>query len=432
MPVSRGPKTGLNTSLDFNPLDLCISRKRKVRQKNPFACFCINFVLYHWDICYEIHIKQAQDLGVKTIDRKLQSMIQMFKEWMERYFSNPQFVILGLILLGGFVIIFLFGGMLIPVLASIVIAYLLEGMVGRLQAAKLPRMPAVMIVFVLFLAGLFFLIIWLLPLLSRQIGQLLQDLPSMLASAQKGFMRLPERYPEIISQAQAQQVLNAFSNELTNLAQQLLSLSLASVRGLISVLVYLVLVPLMVFFFLKDKSKIIDWMSQFLPSNRGLADQVWREVNAQIANYVRGKIWEILIIWVISYIVFKFLGLRFTMLISLFVGLSVLVPYVGVTVMFLPVGMIAYFQWGWQSEVLYVLIAYAIIQLLDGNLLAPLLLSEVVNLHPVAIIVAVLFFGGIWGLWGLFFAIPLATLVHSVIKAWYSIQSPDSSSAVAA
>jgi putative permease len=254
----------------------------------------------------------------------------------------------------------------------------------------------------------------------------------MLASAQKGFMRLPERYPEIISQAQAQQVLNAFSNELTSLAQQLLSLSLASVRGLIAVLVYLVLVPLMVFFFLKDKSKIINWMSQFLPSNRGLADQVWREVNAQIANYVRGKIWEILIIWVISYVVFKFLGLRFTMLISLFVGLSVLVPYIGVTVMFLPVGMIAYFQWGWQSEVLYVLIAYAIIQLLDGNLLAPLLLSEVVNLHPVAIIVAVLFFGGIWGIWGLFFAIPLATLVHSVIKAWYSIQSPDSSTAAAA
>jgi putative permease len=61
--------------------------------------------------------------------------------------------------------------------------------------------------------------------------------------------------------------------------------------------------------------------------------------------------------------------------------------------------------------------AYSVIQLLDGNLLAPLLLSEVVNLHPVAIIVAVLLFGGLWGLWGLFFAIPLATLVQAVLKA---------------
>jgi putative permease len=63
------------------------------------------------------------------------------------------------------------------------------------------------------------------------------------------------------------------------------------------------------------------------------------------------------------------------------------------------------------------MIAYSVIQALDGNLLVPLLLSGVVNLHPVAIIVAVLFFGGLWGMLGLFFAIPLATLVHAVVKA---------------
>ena len=61
---------------------------------------------------------------------------------------------------------------------------------------------------------------------------------------------------------------------------------------------------------------------------------------------------------------------------------------------------------------------YGFIQFLDGNLLVPLLFSEVVNLHPVAIIVAVLLFGGIWGFWGVFFAIPLATLVKAVYNAW--------------
>ena len=61
---------------------------------------------------------------------------------------------------------------------------------------------------------------------------------------------------------------------------------------------------------------------------------------------------------------------------------------------------------------------YIVIQMLDGNVLVPLLFSEAVNLHPVAIIVAVLFFGGIWGLWGVFFAIPLATLIKAVINAW--------------
>ena len=64
------------------------------------------------------------------------------------------------------------------------------------------------------------------------------------------------------------------------------------------------------------------------------------------------------------------------------------------------------------------MIAYAVIQALDGNLLVPLLFSEVVNLHPVAIILAILFFGGLWGFWGIFFAIPLATFVKAVLNAW--------------
>jgi putative permease len=79
---------------------------------------------------------------------------------------------------------------------------------------------------------------------------------------------------------------------------------------------------------------------------------------------------------------------------------------------------VGYFQFGFEPGFFWVVGAYGVIQLLDGNLLAPLLFSEVVNLHPVAIIVAVLFFGGIWGFWGVFFAIPLATLVQAVIKAW--------------
>jgi len=161
-------------------------------------------------------------------------------------------------------------------------------------------------------------------------------------------------------------------------------------------------------------------MAGLLPDNRKLATEVWQEVNLQIGNYIRGKLWELLIIWGVSWVTFKLLALQFSMLLSFFVGLSVLVPYIGVIVMFFPVTLIAYFQWGWGADFAYIVMAYSIIQLLDGNLLAPLLLSEVVNLHPVAIIVAVLLFGGLWGIWGLFFAIPLATLVHAVIKAWFN------------
>jgi len=84
----------------------------------------------------------------------------------------------------------------------------------------------------------------------------------------------------------------------------------------------------------------------------------------------------------------------------------------------LPVSAVACLQWGFEVRAGYVLIAYGIIHALDGNLLVPFLFSEAVSIHPVAIIVSILFFGGIWGFWGVFFAIPLAVVVHAVLKAW--------------
>ena len=90
----------------------------------------------------------------------------------------------------------------------------------------------------------------------------------------------------------------------------------------------------------------------------------------------------------------------------------------GAVLVTLPVAMVGFFQWGLSSEFYYLCVVYLVIQAVDGNVLVPLLFSEAVNLHPVAIIMAILFFGGIWGLWGVFFAIPLATLIKAIINAW--------------
>jgi len=345
-------------------------------------------------------------------------MIKVLRDWTNRHFSDPQLVILAFLLIAGFLFILTMGDMLTPVLAGAVIAYLLEGIVALLQQYRTPRLAAVILVFLLFMTSLILLIFILIPLLFNQIGQLLQEVPTMIVRGQEELTELQAKYPQYIAEGQIKQITRFLGGELTRLGQHIPSISVASVRGLLTLLVYLILVPLLVFFFLKDKNKIMDWLVSFLPADRELSTEVWREVNRQIGNYVRGKMWEIFIVWGVSYITFITLGLKFTMLLSLFVGLSVLVPYIGATIMFFPVGLVAYFQWGWSSSFIYVMIALSIIQALDGNLLVPLLLGEVVDMHPVAIIVAVLVFGGLWGIWGLIFAIPLATLVHAVIKAW--------------
>jgi putative permease len=344
--------------------------------------------------------------------------MNIVRAWYDRYISDPQVVILALLLIAGFVVIATLGEMLAPVMAGVIIAYLLDGVVEKCRHYGAPRLSAVILVFLLFMSFLVFALLWMMPRLSSQLTQLVQQLPSWIAQGQEALQQLPEKYPNLFTQTQVTDLIAAIRAEITALGQQVLSLSVASVVSLMTVMVYIILVPVLAFFFLKDKETILDWFGQRLPRERGLANQVWHDVNLQVANYVRGKVWEIFIVGAVSYATFTMMGLQYTLLLSTMVGLSVIIPYVGAAVVTLPVGLVAYFQWGWSAEFGWVLFAYGVIQALDGYLLVPLLFSEVVDLHPVAIIIAILVFGGLWGFWGVFFAIPLATLVQAVLKAW--------------
>ena len=338
--------------------------------------------------------------------------------WIKRQLSNPQVVNLLIGLLGILLIVSFAGDILAPVIASIVLAYLLEGVVKRMTQIKIPRLLAVWLVslvFVIFLASIVF---WLLPILYRQLTEVVQQIPNMLTRGQAALMTLPEHYPELFSIAQVQDIIDSVRKQLTDFSQTLVTNSLASAASLITVVIYVVLLPILIFFLLKDKILLLNWIGNFLPRENELTMHVWKDVDIQIGNYVRGKFWEVLVVWFVTFIAFSYLGIQYSMLLAVLVGLSVIIPYVGAVIVTIPVLAIAWFQWGWNSDFITLVITYLVIQALDGNLLVPLLFSEVVNIHPIAIIVAVLLFGGLWGIWGVFFAIPLATLVRAILLAW--------------
>lgn len=344
-------------------------------------------------------------------------MIDLIKTWYQRHFSDPQVIILAILLILFAFTIYALGDVLAPVLAAIVISYVLEGAVGKLQNFGVPRLLSVISVFILFLFIILLLSLGMVPLIFNQLAQLTSELPKMLAAGQKLLMELPQQYP-IISEKQVADVVSLISVELAGLGQQILSTSLASVVDVFTLLVYMVVVPLLIFFFLLDKENILKWLSRFLPEKKELTTQVWGEVDIKIGNYVRGKLLEVFIVGLATYVPLAIMGMNYAALLSVLVGLSVIIPFVGAVAVSIPVVLIAFFQWGFTADFMTLIIAYSVVQFFDGNLLVPLLFSEVVNIHPAAIIVAVLVFGGLWGVWGVFFAIPLATLVQAVLNAW--------------
>ncbi len=344
-------------------------------------------------------------------------MFEPLREWFRRYFSDPQIVSLTLLLLLGAGVVLLFGHLLAPLIAALVIAFVLDGAVEWLHHWGMPRLLAVWIMFLVFVVGVALFIGGMVPLLMSQITEFARELPKMIAQGQSALSNLHERYPSYVSQAQVEGLMSELRHSLTSFGSRILSVSLASVFGLITLIVYLIMVPFLVFFFLKDKHELLNWLSNLMPRQRALMSEVWAEVNRKFVGYVRGKILEILIIWAMSYLAFGVLGLHYGLLLAVLVGLAVVIPYVGAVAVSIPLLFVAYIQWGFTEPFYYVLGAFVLIQFIDGNLLVPLLFSEMVSLHPVAIITAILLFGGLWGVWGVFFAIPLATLIQAVIHA---------------
>ncbi|TWI52340.1 putative permease [Pseudomonas duriflava] len=343
---------------------------------------------------------------------------RVLRHWITRYFAEDEAATLGVLLVLGCTVVVLFGSMLAPFFTALVLAFLLQGGVSRLERWHVPRLAAVLIVFLSFLGVFLALLLVVLPLVWDQLVTLLQESPRMFAQAQVLLDELQERYPKIVTPEQIQSWMGTVGNELTTLAQRALRLSLSSLGNLIGFVTFLVLVPILVFFMLKDKDVLVNFFLSLLPSKRTLMSHIWREVDDQIANYVRGKVIEIVIVAVVSYVTFYALSLPYATLLALVVGLSVLIPFIGAAAATVPVAAVAGFTFGLSESFFYVIAAYAIIQALDGNVLSPLLFSGVVNLHPVAIILAILFFGGVWGFWGIFFAIPLATLLKALWRAW--------------
>ena len=344
-------------------------------------------------------------------------MFSIFKKWSQVYFADEEAIGLLLIILVGLMTVLYFGHIMAPVLAALIISYLLLGLLNRL-AQWMPDSLAFYFAYCLFIGICLSAILFVIPLIIKQFTALLVESPKIFSKLQEQVVAMQQQYPELLSEAQLDSMTQTVAQHVAEAGQGLLSLSLASLPNIFAIMVYGVLIPLLVFFFLRDRELILAWFAKLLPKNRPMMNAVWQEMNVQVANYVRGKAIEILFVGVASLVVFLMLGLNYAALLALGVGLSVIVPYVGAVAITIPVTLVAFWQFGITDQFWWVLIAYFVIQFIDGNVLVPLVFSEAVNMHPLAIILAVLFFGGVWGLWGVFFAIPLATLIKALLQAW--------------
>ncbi len=340
-------------------------------------------------------------------------MRSLLNKFIKRFFSNEESVYFAILLIFSFFFIIIFGNVLLPVIISIVIAFLLNGFMTTLIKYNMSQKLSLSITLIVFF-GFYLSLFMALPSIGTEINNLLQNLPIIVSSFQQNLIEMNNYF----SEEEIDQIFANLSNQISVLLSSALGQLAGTVSLMFNAILYAIMIPLMVFFFLKDKSILLPIASIILPKENGFMQSVFSEMNDQLFNYVTGKFIEMLLVASASYILFAFLGLPYAVLIAILVGLSVIIPIFGAILVTIPVVLIGLYEWGLSENFYWLLGFYLLIQILDGNVLVPILFSSRNNLHPVVIIIAVLFFGGIWGFWGLFFAIPLATFVKAIINSW--------------
>ena len=340
--------------------------------------------------------------------------------FLKKIFSNEETIVFSFVILCAFLMMTFFGSVLTPFLISIVVAYLLVGVQKKIESFNISSKWALVITFAIFIVTGAAMLVWLLPILYTQLQAFVLDVPELFNNFLEFVSTLPAKFPELVTSEQITVFFQAVSSELSSITQNIVKSSIAGIQSTITILLYIILFPILVFFFLFDRKNIMDGLSKLVPGNREMFSNIWTEMDMQLSNYVRGKTTEIFVVGLCAAIIFSLVGLKYSALLSVLVGLSVVIPYVGAFLVTVPVVIVGLLQFGLTSEFYILITLYLLLQILDGNLLVPIIFSDAVKLHPVAIILAVFIFGSMFGFWGVFFAIPMATFIKAVWNAWPS------------
>jgi predicted PurR-regulated permease PerM len=321
-------------------------------------------------------------------------------------------------LIGFLLFVYVFSGILLPFVAGMILAYLLDPVADRIERLGINRLLAALIILATFVVIFVLVLILVLPLLGHQLAALLQTLPGYVTMLQEFVAR------QIDSAGETPALLGMSTSDLKSSLGGLLTQSaqwmgtmLTSIwsggQALMSVLALLVVTPVVAFYMLLDWDRMVAAIDSWVP-RRSVATvrQLAREMDEGVSGFIRGQVSVCLILGAYYAIGLSVVGLSFGLLIGIIIGFISFIPYVGATIgLILSLGLAVAQFWPEWPMIAAVAAVFAVGQFLEGNILQPKLIGEHVGLHPVWLMFALFAFSAIFGFVGLLIAVPAAAAV---------------------
>ncbi len=320
----------------------------------------------------------------------------------------------GLVALIAFV--WLLGGTLMPFLVGMGIAYFLDPLVDKLEALRLPRAIATAFISIGSVLIIVLALLTLLPELQRQIVNLITALPDYFAIAQT---LLNEHLPNLAKESPLlERGIAQITARLESSGDDLIGVILSSAFGIIDILIFMVVTPVVAFYMLLDWDNMVAKIDSWLPRDhradiRGLA----LEMDRVLAGFVRGQLSVCAILGGFYAVTLALVGLQFGLVVGLVAGLLSFIPYVGATIGgVLAIGLALFQFWGEPQWIIAVAAIFVIGQTAEGNILTPKLVGGSVGLHPVWLMFSLSAFGALAGFTGLLLAVPMAACIGVVSR----------------
>ncbi|MDO8263227.1 MAG: AI-2E family transporter [Gallionella sp.] len=327
---------------------------------------------------------------------------------------------------GAVLLLYLLGPILTPFVAAGILAYICNPLVQWLSARKMPRTLAVALVMagLLLLLGLLLLI--MLPLLEKEVSLFVTRLPDWIEAARTHLLPQLQQWFGVSLEWDSQvlkTLLLSHWQSAGGIAGKLLPWLGSGGGAIIGVLVNLLLIPLAMFYLLRDWDAMTSRLDELIPRHwHGKVTEIAAEVDCVLAEFLRGQISVILLMSAYYVVALWLAGLEFALPIGILAGMLVFVPYLGMIIGLSLATLAAVMQFPGFSVVLLVWAVFGAGQLLEGMAITPWLVGDRIGLHPLAVIFALLAFGQVFGFFGLLLALPLSAILLVALrhgKAWY-------------
>jgi predicted PurR-regulated permease PerM len=325
-----------------------------------------------------------------------------------------------------FALVWVMGDILLPFVVGGAVAYFLDPIVTRLARGRMSRLLATSLVFVAVAAVLALALLLLIPMVLTQAGQLVAAAPDILARLQEF---LAQRFPDVLDAESAlRQSLGGLGETLRDKGAELLNGLLGTALGLVNIVVFLIVAPVVAFYLLMDWPNLVERLDGLLPRDHApVIRRLAGEIDGAIAGFVRGQLTVCLILAAYYGIALSLAGLQYGLVVGVLTGLISFIPYVGAIVGgALAIGLALFQFWGDPVMIGVIIAIFVAGQVAEGNFLVPNLVGRSVGLHPVWLLFALSAFGAVLGFVGMMIAVPVAAAMGVLVRfaAEQYVESP--------